>query len=180
VSVGLRERPRLANEAKGDVFVSIHCNAHELPEAHGMEVFFLAADASAKTTRELIEREEGIAPGEATAGLPWSVTSIVRDLDMTAAHWASEALAMALADALVKSRPGARFRGVKQAPFGVLKEARMPAVVLEVGYISHPQEVHQLLDPATPQAFGRALLLALRDLDTKLTNERKGTGKPKI
>ena len=132
-SLTLPERSKLANEAKADAFISLHFNAHELPDAHGMEVYFLAATASAQTTKALIEREEGIQAGQPTANLPWSVTAIVHDLDRSVAHRDSEQLAVSLANGLRAARPATAFRGVKQAPFGVLREANMAAVVLEVG-----------------------------------------------
>ncbi len=171
VAIELRERPRKANLWQGDAFVSIHTNAHETGEATGMEVFFLAADASAETVRQLIEREEGIAPDLPTALLPWSVSSIVSEMDQATALHRSQDWAVAIADGLQRVRPRARFRGVRQAPFGVLKEARMPAVVLEVGYITQLGEARTLLEERTHSQFGAAILLAMQTLDRQLVAE---------
>lgn len=168
VAVDLRERPRRANAWKGDLFISIHTNAHELGEATGMEVFFLAADSSADTVRQLIEREEGIEVGQPTAALPWSVTAIVSEMGLATALDRSQAWAVALAGALQKVRRHARFRGVRQAPFGVLKEALMPAVVLEVGYITQLGEARTLLEPRTHTQFAAAILLAMQAMDREL------------
>lgn len=172
-SVPLRQRPRLANEFRGDAFISIHANAHETSDAWGMEVFFLAAGSSIQATRELIEREEGIEPAQPTAALPWSIESIVAEMGHAAAHARSESFAVALAAGLQKARPGVRFRGVRQAPFGVLKEARMPAVVLELGYLTHAAEGRALLDPAVHRQFGQAVLLGLVGLDRVLAADRR-------
>lgn len=168
VAVELRQRPRLANDWRADALVSVHANAHEAGEASGMEVFFLAADASAEAARALVEREEGIHAADATAGLAWSVGGILSDLELAAQHQRSEWLALALGEALKSARPAARFRGVRQAPFGVLKEARMAAVVLEIGYVTHPTEAPQLTDPAVQDQFGRAMLKALMALDKQM------------
>ena len=165
VGIDLRRRPRMANELGGDAFISVHANAHEAGEAHGMEVFFLAADSAEEATRQLIETEEGIHPEDKTAALPWSVLGIVSDLGLTAAHARSEMLALSVADGLQRARPSARFRGVRQAPFGVLKEAKMPAIVLEVGYLTHPQEGRALLEPAVQTQFAQGILLGLVELD---------------
>lgn len=175
--VELRQRPRLANDWKADALISIHANAHEQGEAQGMEVFFLAADASADAARQLVEREEGIRPGEATASLPWSVGGILSDMDLAAAHMRAQAFAHALGDALKAGRPKVRFRGVRQAPFGVLKEARMPAVVLEIGYVTHPVEGPLLTEPATHLQFAKAILRSLVQLDARLAAEHKGSAK---
>lgn len=174
VALDLRQRPRKANEVKGDAFISIHTNAHEIGEATGMEVFFLAADASAETVRQLIEREEGIAADLPTAALPWSVSSIVCEMNHAQALSRSQAWAVALADALQRMRPRARFRGVRQAPFGVLKEALMPAVVLEVGYITQLAEARTLLEERTHTQFAAAVLLAMQALDRQLAQEDAG------
>lgn len=175
-AVELRQRPRLANDWRADALISIHANAHEAGEASGMEVFFLAADASAEAARLLVEREEGIRAADATAGLAWSVGGILSDLELAAQHQRSERLALALGEALKLTRPSARFRGVRQAPFGVLKEARMAAVVLEIGYVTHPVEAPQLTDPATQDQFGRAILRALTSLDKQLAAQSQTPG----
>ncbi|MBM4342789.1 MAG: N-acetylmuramoyl-L-alanine amidase [Deltaproteobacteria bacterium] len=172
-AVELRQRPRLANDWKADALVSVHANAHDQGEAAGMEVFFLAADASAEASRQLVEREEGTAAGAPNAGKPWSVGGIKNDLALAAAHARSQAFAYALGDALQAGRKKVRFRGVRQAAFGVLKEAQMPALVLELGYITHPVEGPQLFDPAVQDEFARALLRALVALDKRLGQERK-------
>ncbi len=171
--VGLRDRPRLANQWQADLLISIHANSHELPQASGMEVFFLAADAVAQANRQLVEREEGGGPRDGVGAIPWSVSGIVTDLGAVAAHSRAEVFALQLASALQKIRKDARFRGVKQAPFGVLKEAKMPAVVLEVGYISHPLESKDLLDKKTPALFAQAILAGMVALDTRIDLESK-------
>jgi len=177
VAVELRQRPRLANDWKADALVSIHANAHPLGEARGMEVFFLAADASAEAARELVAREEGGVAPAADGARAWSVGGIKADLALAAAHARAQAFALAFGDALKAVRKKARFRGVRQAPFGVLKEATMPAVVLEIGFISHAEEGPELVDPGTQEQFARALLRALTDLDRRLGRERKAAAK---
>lgn len=172
VALALRDRPRIANELKGDALISVHANFHEAGEAQGMEVFFLAAESSVEATKQLIEREEGIRPDDATGALPWSVGAIVSDLNVQAAHRRSEAFATGLATGLKRTRPKARFRGVRQAPFGVLKEAKMPALVFEVGYLSHPQEARTLLGKPVHIQFAQAMLLAVIKLDKQLAAEQ--------
>lgn len=171
VPLELRQRPRLANDWKGDALISIHANAHEAGEAQGMEVFFLAADASVDAARQLVEREEGIRPGDGTAQLAWSTPGILADLDLAAAHSRAETLALALGDGLRAVRPKARFRGVRQAAFGVLKEARMPAIVFEIGYLTHPVEGPQLTEPEVHVQFAKAILRAVQRLDRRVAAE---------
>lgn len=174
--IALRDRPRMANQLAGDALISIHANAHDKTapgqaDAHGIEVFFLAADASAEANRALIEREEGIDPQAATAELPVSVRSIVDEMALATAHRRSQVFGAGLAQALERGIPTARFRGLRQAAFGVLKEARMPALVLELGYLTHPQEGPSLRDQAKHEQFAKAILQALVVLDAQLALE---------
>ncbi len=164
-AIGLRQRTRWANDRTADVFISLHCNSAERREANGMEVWYLSTDTSAEVIHDLVRREEGlpITPSEAPA--PWSVDAIVAELTYTRAHERSAAFATALARGLRWGRPSAKLRGVKQAPFGVLKEARMPAVVLEVGFISNPKEGRELLKPKTHLQLSRGLLRGLILMD---------------
>lgn len=178
VGVELRQRPRLANDWQADALISVHANAHPEGEAQGMEVFFLAADASAEAAQQLVQREEGavVLPGAKAA---WSVGGIKADMALAAAHARAQAFALALGNALQSVRKKVRFRGVRQAPFGVLKEAQMPALVLELGYITHVDEGPALLDPVVHEQFAQAILQALQELDKRLATERKAAEKPK-
>jgi N-acetylmuramoyl-L-alanine amidase len=172
VAIELRQRPRIANERQADALVSVHANAHPRGTAHGTEVFFLAPQSCAEAVQQLVEREEGVQPRRA-GKLPWTVGNILTDLDITAAHRRSEVFAHALGDGLRRARPLARFRGVRQAPFGVLKEARMAAVVLEIGYITHATESALLMEAAEHERFAQGLLQALVQLDAHLAKERQ-------
>jgi N-acetylmuramoyl-L-alanine amidase len=167
-SVALRERPRLANELGGDVLVSVHCNSSPDPEVHGMEVWFLAADSSLAAGLEVVRREEGIESDAPEAARRVGADAVITAMRLAAAHERSELLAFAVASGLRRADTGMRLRGVRQAPFGVLKEAAMAAVVLEVGYISHPEEGQHLLLASTHEALARAVLIGLLELDKQL------------
>lgn len=156
--VALRERPRLANAWRGDVLISVHCNSSPDETVRGMEVWFLAADSSLAAGLEVVRREEGVdedAPAPAKRVGP---DAIVHAMRMAQAHERSELFAHGLAAGLRRAGTGMRFRGVRQAPFGVLKEAEMPAVVFEVGYISNAEEGRHLLEASTQLALARGLL----------------------
>ncbi|HET7755209.1 MAG TPA: N-acetylmuramoyl-L-alanine amidase [Anaeromyxobacteraceae bacterium] len=147
----LPARAALANQAEADVFVSIHLNSMATRAArgatHGVETYFLSADASdasanAVAARENADRLAGTAPDPANP-----VSAILDDLWHVEALAESSRLAHALHARLVSST-GAENRGVKQAPFVVLAGARMPSVLVEVGFVSHDTESRRLSDPA--------------------------------
>lgn len=164
----LRERPRLANQWHADVLISLHANAHEKTDVEGMEVFFLSAASRAESSRRAIEQAEGIEEGAGSESVPWSVGAIVDELDQASAHERSQDFAELLAASLRSVRPSAAFRGVRQAAFGVLKEAKMPAVVLEVGYLSHAREGRTLVEDRVHREFAQAVLKSLQRLDAQM------------
>ncbi len=173
-AIALRERPRQANALKADALISLHCNASPNPKIQGMEVWFLDANASAGVVHELVRREEGLPERGAAAVLPWTIGGILSEMRYAAAHRRSQLLAHALAKGLKRGRPGARFRGVRQAPFGVLKEALMAAVVLEIGYITHPKEGRALLEHQAHLELARGVLLGLVEMDRLVGQQERG------
>ena len=174
VDLALRERPRVANQMRGDALISVHCNASAKTSVHGMEVWFLTADSSMKVIHDIVRREEGVPDTGPEVAKRWSANGVVEKLRHAEAHRASQAFAIALRRGLMRARPRTRFRGIKQDAFGVLKEARMPAVVLEVGYITHATESLELMKLRTQDALARGILLALIDLDRAMGVQRAG------
>ncbi|HTP26520.1 MAG TPA: N-acetylmuramoyl-L-alanine amidase, partial [Anaeromyxobacteraceae bacterium] len=125
--------------------------------AHGIETYFLSADASDASATAVAARENAdrlVGEPELDPGDP--VSGILRDLADTDALSESSRLAYAIHERLV-TRLGAENRGVKQAPFYVLAGARMPAVLLEVGFISHPGESRSLVTPAYQERVAQAI-----------------------
>lgn len=148
IGVPLANRAAIATAIRADLFLSVHLNSMPTPEqrrhSQGVETYFLSADAtdthaSAVAARENADRLAGEPdpdPDDAVAG-------ILDDLQDAASLQASSRLAYAIHDKLV-GRLQAEDRGVKQAPFYVLAGARMPAVLLEVGFLSHHDEARKL------------------------------------
>ena len=148
ISVPLVNRAAIATALRADLFVSVHLNSMPTAEQRrryaGVETYFLSADAtdsraSAVAARENADRLAGEPepdPNDAVAG-------ILTSLEDAAALQGSSRLAYAIHERLVASL-GAEDHGVKQAPFYVLAGARMPAVLLEVGFISHDAEAAKL------------------------------------
>ncbi len=177
-SIGLRERTRLANDAGGDLLISIHCNSSENPDANGLEVYFLDPEAAVTEFESLVEREEqgeadaqspetpagetATTPGEEKG--PLSIDQVLLDASFYKSHERSEVLAGTLLDTIHKVAKIPR-RKVRQAAFAVLKEARMPAVVLEVGYLSHAVEGKKLIDPNYQEIIARGVVKALLAFD---------------
>jgi N-acetylmuramoyl-L-alanine amidase len=156
--IGLRERTTLANRERADLFVSIHVNAAPVAAATGTETYFLsneATDGAARRAAEYENRLIGLDAGPRT-GQPDVVRSILWDLAQSDFQQESSRVAEALQNHLDRAlrRPS---RGVKQAPFYVLGGAAMPAVLVEIGFISNPQEEQRLRDDGYRDRIARAL-----------------------
>ncbi len=144
--VALRDRTKLANERKADLFLSVHTNAAKSRAATGIETYYLStaqtSDARAVEALEngVVEMYEG---GEAEIAKYDALNFILSDLCQTEYLENSNNMALLIQQSLVTGTE-ALDRGVKQANFYVLRGAFMPAVLIEVGFISNERE-EQLL-----------------------------------
>ncbi|MBI5547907.1 MAG: N-acetylmuramoyl-L-alanine amidase [Deltaproteobacteria bacterium] len=156
--VELSERMRRANEAGAQVFVSVHCNAMPLgptrAHAKGVETYFLSAEATGEQARRVAAAENAEARKVKASKDP--LANILDDLATTEAHRDASALAYAVHQQLIKDL-GATDRGVHQAPFIVLMGAQMPAVLVEVGFLTNPAEAALLTDKEHQGKVARSL-----------------------
>jgi N-acetylmuramoyl-L-alanine amidase len=148
IEVPLVNRAAVANAIRADLFLSIHMNSMptraQRREHHGIETYFLSADATDASATAVAARENADRlAGEPEIDPADPVSFILQDLEDAAALSGSSRVAYVLHEELVRAT-GAEDRGVKQAPFYVLAGARMPAVLLEVGFISHREESARL------------------------------------
>jgi N-acetylmuramoyl-L-alanine amidase len=140
--VELYERPRQANARKGDLYVSVHCNSSPAaPGAQGIETFFLSA-ARTDWERAVASRENGALEfpvADTNKASAEAVGGILRDLAQNEFLRESEQLASGLQSALAENLHG-KDRGVKQADFAVLRNAYMPAALVECGFLTNAAE----------------------------------------
>ena len=146
LDVGLDERTAIANNYKADLFVSIHANASRARGAKGSEVYFLSYQASDDESR-WVAQTEGAAEPVAGATPGSDLALILWDMAQAEHLEESSALASRIQEELAVVT-GSEGRGVKQAPFRVLVGAAMPAVLVEVAFISNPEEEKLLASEA--------------------------------
>ncbi len=152
------DRARVANEAKADLFVSLHFNAARARGAKGSEVFFLSLDQGDEDARMVAELENG-SPAAAKSADP--LAEILGDLAQKAFLEASQALAVEIQTQL-NLLGGIKQRGVKQAPFAVLRRAAMPAALVEAAFLSNPKEEAKIKDPAFIKKLAEAISKGIR------------------
>ncbi len=163
-TVSQQERAQRANDAKAVLLLAIHANHSSNRSVHGIETFFLSPQAATGRLARLARFEnDGWMPpaaGMPRRGSPAAVQLILRGLRLDAAHSESQALAMRVQRTL-SSQLHSRGRGVLQAPFRVLVDAQMAAALVEVGFMSNPDECRRLRHPAYQQTVATALSEAL-------------------
>ncbi len=172
----LGERAHLAEVVGADALLSIHYNWAHNPEAEGIETFHIAPEGT--TPGEAVPGRPEIGPswpgeGEGPAGL--LEASIVADLSRTGAIELSRTLALEIQTGLIEAT-GAPSRGVRSAQFRVLRGTTVPAVVCELGFLSHASEGKRIFEDSAISVRVAGMVAGLRAWDawleeTGLTSE---------
>jgi len=121
--VSLKERVRMANEWGAHLFISLHANSSVFPKANGLEVYFL-------NSAPLDDQR--------------NIRSIISDLQTTYRISESSRFAEAVFDSLFQ-KFNSRVKGVRQGPFTVLAGTKMPAVLIEAGYLTNETDAGLLM-----------------------------------
>jgi len=167
----LDERTRFANELNADVFVSVHFNAALNPEANGVETFYIAHEGTVPGDIVPGREDDGPSVVATEVGVVGDVTRcVVDDLRGYGATEASAQLAEILQAQLV-ARLGSYDRNVRQGRFRVLRGARMPAVVVELGFLTHRREAARVIEPVFFERTVEALVEAIGELDARRAQE---------
>lgn len=158
-------RTALANQNKADLFISIHLNSSLGAGAHGAETYFLANRATDPRAASSANVENGSDNPENAAGL--ADPSALADLqlmlwDLAQSRYLEQSQRLAnMIQGELNQALDLKDRGVKQAPFRVLVGAAMPAVLVELGFISNPDEEKKLQDAGYRAQLVDALVRAV-------------------
>ncbi|MBL8910250.1 MAG: N-acetylmuramoyl-L-alanine amidase [Archangium sp.] len=158
--VQLSERVVLANKKQPDLFISIHANS--MPTAvqrrlnQGIETYFLSAAASGEDAKKVAARENAESGSQPRGAAGDTLSFILADLQRSETHVDSSRLAYSVHEELILETQ-AQDRGVQQAPFYVLMGLEAPAILVEVGFVSHPEEGKLLTDAAYQARLARAI-----------------------
>lgn len=149
--IPLSKRPGAANRLRADLFVSVHVNANRSSRVSGIEVYYPRLSTVAGTSAwppAVTTAEIGIAST--------TVKQILWDLVLGRTRFQSRRLASSVCRSMREGLQ-APCRAVKPARFVVLREAWMPAVLVEVGYVSNRTEASRLASAEYRQAAARAI-----------------------
>ncbi|MGY6561250.1 MAG: N-acetylmuramoyl-L-alanine amidase family protein [Luteibaculaceae bacterium] len=168
VFITLAERPKIANKANADLFISIHCNSTTNKTAYGTETFVMGLHKS-KENLEVARKEnsviflednyeenyEGFDPNS-----PESMIALTLRQSAYLEHSLSFA---ALVQNQFRERVGRVDRGVKQAGLWVISHTTMPSVLVELGFISNPKEEEYLNTEQGQDYLASAIFRAFKE-----------------
>ncbi len=139
--IALEDRTAQANLKNADLFISVHCNAIHLPSLSGLETYYLDL-ATSKDAVRVAARENAVSARSIS-----DLQVILTDLMLNSKLKESKDLAKSVHSRVVSSvrqKHKVRDHGVRSAPFYVLMGAKMPAILVELGYLTNPEEAKRL------------------------------------
>lgn len=171
VFIGLNERADIANNAKADMFISVHCNAVEYPSARGVETFALGLHKNEENLKVAMKENSAITledDYEAKYGGfdPNSPEGIIALTMMQSAFLDQSLRISSYVQKQFKERVGRRDRGVKQAGFLVLRRTTMPSILIELGFLTNPEEEDFLNTESGRVYMSSAILRGFKEYKT--------------
>jgi N-acetylmuramoyl-L-alanine amidase len=140
--IPLETRTAIANQARADLFVSIHANSSHDPDARGVETYYLNFTSSPQAL-EVAARENAVSEKSI-----FELQDLVKKIALKEKIEESKEFAtdvqQSLHSGLASKSPAIRDRGVKKAPFIVLIGANMPSILAEISFVSNPADEHRL------------------------------------
>lgn len=161
--VELEDRGLIATRAKADLFLSIHLNSVRDQRAYGSEVFFLGMHRS-ESALEIMKRENSVVNLEENGGrVELSEDELLIYELANAGNIAISERIAAMVEHQFRNRAMRRSRGVKQAGLMVLWHASTPAILVELGFLSNPNEARYMNSEYGQTILASAIFRAIRD-----------------
>ncbi|MBV9888089.1 MAG: N-acetylmuramoyl-L-alanine amidase, partial [Acidobacteria bacterium] len=153
--IPLEERTHIANEAKADLFISIHANSSHDHGARGIETYYLNLKGS-PDAMEVASRENATA-SESIHDLDDIVKRIARSEKIDESREFASDIQDSLSKRIQKQYKPVKDRGVRKAPFVVLIGADMPSILTEISFLSNPSDEQLLKKPEHRQRVAEGL-----------------------
>ncbi len=153
--IPLEQRTEMANDARADLFLSVHANSSPDRKARGIETYYLNFTGSSDAM-EVATRENALSEN-AVHDLQDIVQKIARNEKIEESRDLAGTIQNSLAKRVENINRGDRSRGVRKAPFVVLIGANMPSVLAEISFISNPSDEQWLKKPESRQRVAEGL-----------------------
>ncbi len=142
IFIPLEKRAQMSNEKKADLFISIHCNANNSSKVNGFETYYLSP-AKSNDAVTVAARENGISTKE-ISDLQYILADLMLDSKLKESRQLASYTHKGTLARLKKAGFTHKDNGVRAAPFYVLMGARMPAVLVELGYITNDDDAKRI------------------------------------
>jgi N-acetylmuramoyl-L-alanine amidase len=153
--IPLEERTNIANQAKADLFISIHANSSQDHAARGVETYYLNLKGSAEAME--VAARENASSDQGVHDLEDLVKKIARNEKIDESKEFAEDIQDSLAKRVLKTGKTVKNRGVRKAPFVVLIGADMPSILTEISFLSNPADEQLLKKPEYRQRVAEGL-----------------------
>jgi len=156
--VKLQNRTQFANKKQADLFISIHANAvpkQNIAKAEGIETYFLSNDhkAGSERAKRVAQMENSKDLQDVTFYGQQDFINILNREKIKKSERLAYDLQRNVLAVLQKNYDGVKDGGVREGPFWILVGAQMPAVLVEVGFITHPDEAKRLVNRTYQKRF---------------------------
>lgn len=173
VFIPLSERTNIANAAQADIFISIHCNSSLSSKSLGFETYFLSPDATDKAAEAVARMENSVVSLEAKKGAHSSkLEELLASMAVNDHMNESSRFAGHICQS-IKNTTNLSKVAVKEADFFVLRGAQMPAVLVELEYLSHPISEAKLRSSRFRGHLVKGLLKGILAFDKQLRREQQ-------
>ena len=142
--LSLEERTAIANTNDADLFISLHINAHPSPQVKGFETYFLNLSTNEEAMR--VAARENATTAHQMSDLQDILSDIMQNSKINESSRLAQQVHNSIAAGLATPPYTIKNMGVKQAPFYVLIGAGMPAILIELAFISNPEDARLLAD----------------------------------
>jgi len=161
VYLPLEERTAFANQRHGDLFISIHANAHQFSDRNGIETYYLSLAKDEEARR--VAAFENTTAHISFSQLESTLSDILKNCKTEESREFAELIQHHLIEGTTQND-----RGVRQAGFVVLVGAEMPAILVEVGFLTNSRDEQLLTSESYCQSVARALYNGITAYSEKL------------
>ena len=155
-NLSLQHRVDIANQLQADLFISLHANWSRSTSVNGLEFYFSSQNPASHRglTHSPEVRSEDV------------IEKIIADLTLLS----RQKLSLEFSQQTQAQNPDKK-SVIRRAPFYVIENTEMPAVLVEVGFISNQREARKLVTPEYQDELARALSAAIHDYKTQFSNK---------
>jgi N-acetylmuramoyl-L-alanine amidase len=161
--IPLEERTAVANtngHTNADLFVSLHVNAHESASITGIETYYLNLTSDPEAMR--VAAKENATTTHQMSDLQELLSNMMKNSKISESKRLAESVQQAIIKGEKKRGVTIKNLGVKQAPFVVLIGAKMPAILVETGFISNKKDSENLNDPVYLEGLAQQLASGIK------------------